>query len=40
MVTKDNDEHSLKQQGPIEATDFGIIIDVNNEHPSKQLAPI
>jgi hypothetical protein len=33
MVTKDNDEHPSKQRAPIEATEFGIFIDVNDEHP-------
>ena len=28
-----NDEHSLKEESPIEVTEEGIVICVNDEHP-------
>ena len=35
-----NKEHSLKEQYPIEVTEFGIAISSNDEQPEKALFPI
>jgi hypothetical protein len=39
-LTDDKDLHKLKQESPIDVTEFEIVMEVNDAHPEKQYFPI